>query len=158
MYLRFERMQRRLCVNLVIARRVDGKVVQSRVGPLGSVIFSEPISTAERIRFWTQFDARWRELAARRPDVVFLADLEKTKIAIDRRIPLPRTPDEHKLFFQAIVVRDAMAAFDRLERGEDAAAEAAKQLERLTHEGRENRSEQNGASVMLAPTNEERRP
>jgi hypothetical protein len=136
MYLRFERMQRRLCVNLVIARRVDGKVVQERIGPLGSVIFSEPISAAERIRFWTRIDARWRELAARRPDVVSPADFEKIKIAIDRRIPLPRSPGEHELFFKAIVVRDALAALDADDHAEDVAEEAGRQLDRLTREDR----------------------
>lgn len=50
-----------------------------------------------------------------------------------------------------------MAAFDRLDNGEDAAAEAIKQLERLRRENRRNRSEQTGASEMLAPTNDERR-
>jgi hypothetical protein len=136
MYLRFERQQRRLCVNVVIARRVDGKVVQERVGPLGSVIWSEPISTAERVRFWTAIDGRWRELVARRPDVVSPADRDKVKTAIDRRIPAPRTAEERRLHFISIIRRDAMQAFDVLDGAEAAMEEAAKRLLALAKETR----------------------
>jgi hypothetical protein len=124
MFLSFEPHRRRLYVTVVVAERVGKTVRQHRVGSLGGVLFSEPISTAERIRFWT---------------------------AIDRRIPQPRGEEEFRLQLIATIRRDAMAAFDRLERGEDAAEEAMKQLERLTREARQHRSEQDRSVDARTP-------
>src|SRR5258708_530419 len=78
MYLRFEPYCRRLQVNLVTSHRIAGKVLQRRLGSLGSVIWSEPVSTVERIRFWTAIDGRFRDLAARHPGVT-AADVAKVK-------------------------------------------------------------------------------
>ena len=48
-FLRFERHRRRLFVNLVVNRHVGGrKVRQTRLGSLCSVVWTEPISVAER--------------------------------------------------------------------------------------------------------------
>jgi hypothetical protein len=156
MFARFDRYGRRLVVSLVVSRRAGRRVLQTRLGVLGSVIFSAPVSVSERIRFWVAINRRQREIDAKHPGRVTAADMAKVKAAIARRIPLPSSPDEHKLFFQATVVRDAMAALDALEHAEDAAEEAGRQLERMTGEGRQHRSEHEGE--LLAPTDEERRP
>ena len=123
MFVRFERQKRRLFVALVINRKVGGKTRQDRLGYLGSVTYSEPISTSDRIRFWAQIERRQREIDAKYPGRVTPADVAKIKDAIDKRIPLSRTADERKLFFQVSVVRDAMAAFDALDHAEDAMTE-----------------------------------
>jgi hypothetical protein len=134
MFLRFEHRHRRLFITLAANRRVGRKVRQDRIGPLGSILWSEPISVSERIRFWTQLDARFRAIAARRPGVVSPDDADKARAVIDKKIPRARTEEELRLQLIAVIQRDVMAAFDWLERGEDAAAEAMKQLERLTRE------------------------
>jgi hypothetical protein len=132
---RFERRQRCLVVGLVINRRIGKTVRSERLGHLGAV-YGSPISVRERIRFWVAIDRHLIEIDAKHRGRVTPADVAKIRAAIARRIPQPSTAAEHKLFFQAVVVRDAMAALDALEHAEDAAAEAAKQLERLAREAR----------------------
>jgi hypothetical protein len=51
MFLRFEHWHRRLFITLAANRRVGRKVRQDRIGPLGSILWSQPISVSERIRF-----------------------------------------------------------------------------------------------------------
>jgi hypothetical protein len=154
---RFERQRRRLFVTLMLNRKVCGTVRGDRLGSLGSIAWSQPLSVAERVKYWAGINQRFLAIAARHPGLVSEADEIKIRDKIDERIPRPRGDAELRLQLIATVQRDVMAAFDRLERGEDAAAEAIKQLERLRREARQNRSEQTGASEMLAP-NEERRP
>jgi hypothetical protein len=155
---RFERRQRCLVVGLVINRRIGKTVRSERLGHLGAV-YGSPISVSERIRFWVAIDRHLIEIDAKHPGRVTPADVAKIRAAISRRIPLPSTAVERKLFFQAIVVRDAMAAFDALEHGEDAAAEATRALMRLAREQRPDNTDQlSDEGELLAPTNEERRP
>lgn len=158
MFPRFERKPHRLAVELVVSRRTGKTVRHDRLGPLGSVALPEPISVAERMKYWAGINQRFFAIRARRPGLISEADEIKIRAAIAKRIPPARTEEEFRLQLIATIRRDVMAALDRLERGEDAAAEALKQLERLTRETRQHRSEETGARVMLAPTNEERRP
>ena len=157
MFPRFERKPHRLAVELVASRRTGKTTRHDRLGPLGSVALPERLSPGERIRFWVGINQRFLALRARHPSISE-ADEIKIRDKIAERIPRPCGEAELRLLLIATVQRDVMAAFDRLERGEDAAEEAAKQLLRLVREARQNRREENGASVMLAPTNEERRP
>lgn len=136
MYLRFERHRLRLNVALVIRPRVDGKARQVRLGFLGSVIWSEPISVAERIRFWTALDGRWRELVARHPGRLSIEDADKLAPEIDKHIPKPKTREEHVLLFQSLVRKDVMAALDALEQVEDGMEIAGKRLLALAREAR----------------------
>jgi len=96
-FLRFERQRCRLCVALVVNRRIDGKVRQRRLGYLGSVIWSDgPISVSERIRFWAAINQKFLAIRARRPGVVSLADEERIRAAIAERIPRPREARQHR--------------------------------------------------------------
>ena len=160
MFPRFDRRRRRLVVGLVASRRIGKTVRQERLGQLGAVVVGEPIGVSERIRFWVSVDRHLREIDAQHPGRVTPADVAKVKDAIARRIPRPRGEAELRLMLIATIQRDVMAAFDRLDNGEDAAAEAIKQLERLRRESRQNRQsgEQNGTGVVALAPNEERRP
>jgi len=108
-YPQFYRQNRRLVISLA-ADEVNGTA--RRIGFLGSVVWSDPISVSERIRFWAAIDQHQREIEAKRPGRFTPADMERVRAMIDKRIPRPCTVDERKLFALAIAVRDGMAAFD----------------------------------------------
>jgi hypothetical protein len=142
MYLRFEPCRLRLVVGLVTSHMMAGrKVRQERLGSLGSVVWSDPISLSERLRFWANVSARYRALAAKRPNAVLLADEERIRAAIDKRIPGPRTEEEGRLFLQAAIVNDMTVALAQHEDGEDALAAAALRMLELARERRPNRIE-----------------
>src|ERR1700722_9049917 len=92
MFVRFKRDgYRRLAVNLVHNRRVGGKVVSEQIARLGSCLLPEPISAAERIRFWEALADRWRQ----HPRLNNISVTDR-RIALDQvaeRIPQP-SPDE----------------------------------------------------------------
>ena len=136
MFLRFDRQSRRLFVDLVVNRRVDRKVRQTRLGSLGSVAWPEPISVTERMKFWAGINQRFLALRARHPGRISEADEVKIRDKIAKRIPWARTEEELRLQIIATIQRDVMAALDRLEAGEDGMREAAKQLLRLARETR----------------------
>jgi hypothetical protein len=125
--LRFERQHRRLYAQIVNVRRIDGKERQNRVGSLGSVLDTEPVSLAERVQFWTALDQRFLALRARRPGCISEADEVKFRDRINKRIPEPRTESERRLALMTVIQRDALAAFDSGD-GEAAIAEAARRL------------------------------
>jgi hypothetical protein len=136
MYLRFEPNRRRLFVNLVTSHMMVGrKVRQERLGSLGSIIWSDPFSISERARFWASADARYRALAARRPDAVLLDDKERIFDLIAERIPRPRTPAELRLLLIASVQRE-VAAVELGEGGEDAIEAAARRMSELARASR----------------------
>jgi hypothetical protein len=139
MFIRFEPRRLRLTVSLVTCRNRDGKERQERLGSLGSVIWSDPISISERVRFWSSVGARYRALAVRSPHVVLLADQAKIEAAIDKRIPGPRTAEERRLFLQATIVNDMTVALDQAEVGEAALEAAALRMLQLAREARPNR-------------------
>jgi hypothetical protein len=135
MFARFERHRRRLSVCVVIGRKIERKVRQDRLGYLGSVAYSEPISLAERVRFWAGINQRFLALRARHPGISE-ADEVKIRDQVAERIPRASTAEERRLFLQATILRDVMAAVDRLEHVEDALAEAAKRLKALARQER----------------------
>jgi hypothetical protein len=97
MFLRFERQRCRLCVALVVNRRVGGKVRQKRLGYLGSVTCSDgPISARERIRFWAAINQKFLAIRAGRPEGISIADEERILAAIDSRIPRPREARQNR--------------------------------------------------------------
>lgn len=136
MFPRFERQRRRLFVTLTLNRKVSRTVHGERLGSLGSLAWSEPLSVAERVKYWAEINQRFLAIRTRYPGRVSPADEAKVRATIAQRIPPAQSEAELRLLLIATVQRDVMAAFDRLERGEDAAAEAMKQLERLTREVR----------------------
>jgi hypothetical protein len=115
MFANIRRQGRRLTVSLAHSRRVGQKVLCDHIGYLGSVALPEPISLAERGRFWDQADARLAALS------ISPADAAKVRATIAGRIPPLGSPEMAK----AILQRDVMAAFDL---GPDAMREAAKRL------------------------------
>lgn len=133
MFACFERISRRLYVGLAVARRVDGKPVPKRLGQLGSVLWSEPISVAERVRFWAQFDARLDAIAARHPGVVSRADAEKVREMVARRVPPPRTEDELRRQRTAIALADLVDALGQYD-GNEAFTDALAHLVELARE------------------------
>jgi hypothetical protein len=111
MFARFERHRRRLSVCVVIGRKIERKVRQDRLGYLGSVAYSEPISLAERVRFWAGINQRFLALRARHPGISE-ADEVKIRDQVAERIPRASTAEE------------------------DALAEAAKRLKALARQER----------------------
>jgi hypothetical protein len=135
MFARFERVGSRISVQLVVSHRTGKKVRAHRVGPLGSVLFSDPISISERARFWASVGDRFRALAARYPGRISPADEERIRTAIAKRIPRPCGEAEVRLLRLAAVQRE-VAAIDNLDGAEDVFAEVARRLQALTRETR----------------------
>jgi hypothetical protein len=138
MYPRFERCGSRLSVSLTLGRRVGATVRSERVGVLGRVTYSEPISVDQRVKFWAAMSQRFLALRVRRPGLISEADEVKVRNQIAKRIPRPSGAEELQLFRQATAVQDMKVALERLERGEDAAEEAMRQLLRLAKETQPN--------------------
>jgi hypothetical protein len=134
-YARLERQGRRLFAQLVIGRRIDGVVRQQRVGSLGSIPLPEPFSSSERVKFWAGVAHRYRAIMAKRPDVVSLADEERIRAVIAKRIPPPSGEAEVRLLLLAAVQRD-VAAIDNLDGAVDVFAEVARRLKALAREVR----------------------
>jgi hypothetical protein len=133
---RFERRGPYLRIDLVSGRRVAGRVMQMRLGPLGAVIFSDPVSLAERTKFWAQMNERFRVIRERWPDRISPADEIEIRNKIGKRIPRAQTEAEFKVFLQATIVHDMTTALERQDAGLDGMREAAKQLLRLTRQER----------------------
>jgi hypothetical protein len=113
MFPRLERDTNRVFVCLVASHRIDGKKTrQERIGSLGSIAWAEPFTVSERVKFWTQLDARFAAIGARRPGIVSLADEEMIRAAINERIPRASAEDERRLRLVALIQRDMAAAFD----------------------------------------------
>jgi hypothetical protein len=84
-------------------------VRQKRVGSLGSVLATEPIGLAERVRFWAEISDRF--LALRIPE----ADAAKYRDRIAERIPGPSGEDGLRRLRTAAALRDlvdSLAGFD----------------------------------------------
>jgi hypothetical protein len=93
MYVRFERQGRHLYAQLVIGRRIDGKVRQTRIGSLGSIPLPEPFSAADRVKFWLALNGKFLAIRARRPESISSADEARFRDAIDARILRPTRPE-----------------------------------------------------------------
>jgi len=91
MFVRFRAVGFRLHVDLVESRREGGRVRSERIGGLGSAALPEPISIAERVRFWRDLKPRFRALSNR----VAADDRRKALAVIHERIPKP-TDDEER--------------------------------------------------------------
>jgi hypothetical protein len=128
MYVRFEHERRRLRVCLAYARRIGGRPHRFRLGALGAVVWSEPISVPERIQFWQGLDARLDAVRAHHPGVEI--DDVKVRALIADRIPPPSTEAEFRLLSKAILLRDAAA----LDPGDAAMAQVAERLKALARE------------------------
>lgn len=77
-------------VAIVHARSVTGQGTrQDHFGMMGSVIWAEPISVEERVRFWGQLDARFAALRKRWPGRFTKAEETKLRGMIAKRIPMP---------------------------------------------------------------------
>jgi hypothetical protein len=63
MFTRFRIVGHRLQISLVETRRVDGKVSHEHIASLGSI--HEPITTADRIAFWSRVHQRMAKLSNR---------------------------------------------------------------------------------------------
>jgi hypothetical protein len=97
MYLHFYRVHRRLAVNLVASRRVDGKVRSEHLGRLGSILLAEPLTLEERLRFWAGLAARFGAVDARFPNRVTADIRRKILAALAARIPTPISSEEHRI-------------------------------------------------------------
>ena len=86
MYPRFEQLGRRLKVSLTIGRRVGATVRSERIASLGSVIWSEPISLDQRVRFWGRLNQRFVAARDHHPGRISEADEVKVRnqIAVRR--------------------------------------------------------------------------
>jgi hypothetical protein len=96
-FVRFRRKGKRLVVDLVETRRVDGKVKSDHVARLGSIALPEPFPTAERVRFWRGLKARWRDLVDRLGNRVSADDRRRALRAIAARIAKPGELEERTL-------------------------------------------------------------
>jgi hypothetical protein len=93
-FLRFERRHRRLFITLVANRRVGPKVLQTRLGSLGSSAW--PVSLPERVKFWAEVNQRFLALRARHPDRISEVDEERIRAAINERVPRPREARQNR--------------------------------------------------------------
>jgi hypothetical protein len=111
MFVRFRAVRHRLVVDLVLTRRVGGKVRSEHIARLGSVVLPEPIAARERIRFWRELKERFRDLA-RLANRVSADDRRKALAAIHARIPKPTEADEQAAVID--VARDAIAIWGKV--------------------------------------------
>jgi hypothetical protein len=63
MFARFRMIGHRLQVSLAETRRADGKVRHEHIASLGSIL--EPMTTADRVAFWTRVHQRLAKLSNR---------------------------------------------------------------------------------------------
>jgi hypothetical protein len=131
---RFERQRRRLFVTLMLNRKVSRTVHGERLGSLGSIAWSEPLSVAERVKYWAGIDQRFLAIRARRPGLVSPADEAKIRDAIDEKIPRPSGETELRLLRIATVQHDVAAI--GLDGAEDVFADVARRLQALAKEAR----------------------
>jgi hypothetical protein len=97
MFVRFRRKGKRLVVDLVETRRVDGKVKSDHVARLGSITLPEPFPLTERVRFWRGLKTRWRDLIDRLGNRVSADDRRNALKAITARIAKPGELEERAL-------------------------------------------------------------
>lgn len=135
-YPRFAQQGHRLRVTVIDSRRIDGKVRAFRLGELGAVTLADPISLADRVKFWSEVNQRFLAIRERHPDRLS----EEAEIAIrnkiGKKIPRARNEAEFKAFLQATIKHDMICALEKLDAGEDGVREAAKQLLKLARESR----------------------
>jgi hypothetical protein len=116
-YLRFELIRSRLRVSVVAGHKVNGRVVQERVGELGRITTAEPISASERGRFWEQLPQRFAQIEAKFPKRISRADRAKFESMISARIARPAKAEERKALPQDDARRQAPASLLRSVRG-----------------------------------------
>ena len=93
MFVRFRPVRHRLIVDLVETRRDNGRVKSEHIARLGSVALPEPPTMRERIRFWRELKARFRDIAVRLANRVGPDDRRKALAAIHARVPKPTEQD-----------------------------------------------------------------
>ena len=97
-YLRFEPNRRRVRVSLVAGRSVNGRVVQERIGNLGSIIAAEIGAAPERARFWRQLAERFSRIEAKFPGRFSPQDSARFEAAVAKRIRRPTKAESHQCF------------------------------------------------------------
>jgi hypothetical protein len=129
MFVRFRPVRHRLIVDLVETRRENGKVRSEHIARLGSVALPEPIGPRERVRFWRELKARFRDIAVRLANRVAADDRKKALAAIHARIPKPTEADEQAARIET--ARDDVAFWEKVRDGEAPEAKINKARRRV---------------------------
>jgi hypothetical protein len=129
MFVRFRPVRHRLIVDLVETRRENGKVRSEHIARLGSVALPEPIGPRERVRFWRELKARFRDIAVRLANRVAADDRKKALAAIHARIPKPTEADEQAARIET--ARDVVAFWEKVRDGSSEQSEINKTRRKL---------------------------